>query len=55
MSDRTNKDRVPLWWVYPVDGSKSPALFSGDREAMVSHINALHLETGVQHASREVE
>lgn len=51
MSARSNG--APLWWVYPVDGSKSPVLFSGGLADMLGLINALHLESGVQHAARE--
>ena len=51
MSARSNG--APLWWVYPVDGSKSPVLFAGSLADVLGLINALHLESGVQHAARE--
>jgi hypothetical protein len=54
MSNRRGVPRTRLWLVRRIDGS-GWHIFSGSLEEMVAHINALHIESGVQHAAREVD
>jgi hypothetical protein len=57
MSDRTSKrddNDADIWWVYPVDGSKSPVLFSGTLAETVKHITTLHVNTGIEHRCMRV-
>jgi hypothetical protein len=51
MSARTSG--LPLWLIrWP--GNPVGTLFAGTLAAMVAHINALHLATGLQHRATEV-
>ena len=43
-----------LWVIARVDGADCH-VFCGDVEAMVAHINALHLKSGCQYAAHEAE
>ena len=57
MSDRSNKrndDDADIWWVYPVDGSKSPTLFSGTLIAVVKHVTDLQTSSGVEYRCMRV-
>ena len=53
LSHDTAPDLVRMWWVSRPDGDGGH-LFAGDLQSVVQHINALHRETGLQHATWEV-
>ena len=44
---------VRMWWVSRPDGVDGH-LFAGDLQSVVHHINELHRQTGLQHATHEV-
>jgi hypothetical protein len=46
-------DPVRMWWVSRPDGGGGH-LFAGDLQSAVQHINDLHRQTGLQHATQEV-
>lgn len=52
--------RSQRWWVRQIDEQghtieESGHVFVGDVEAMIRHINELHLRTDIAHAAREIE
>lgn len=60
MNTRSTGHSTELWWIRPMDkdlriDESKGHLFAGDVDAMIKHINELHLQTGIAHAARRIE